>query len=179
MPKASEKSVKPKTKKAVAAKAKVKKAVPVKAVEAKAVPVVIEKSKAPEKLRNYFYANGKRKTSMATVRLYVDGQGTITINNRSFENYFTVFTDRDKVLSPLRMAGALKTFDLSVMVSGGGVHSQAEAVRHAISKALLEHDAALRSILKPAGFLTRDSRIKERKKYGLKKARRAPQWQKR
>lgn len=127
----------------------------------------------------YFYANGKRKTSVACVRLYKDGKGAITINERSFENYFPVFTDQDKILSPLKTTNNLKSFDISVKVHGGGIHSQAEAVRHGIAKALLELNAEHRSALKPLGFLTRDSRIKERKKYGLKRARRAPQWQKR
>ena len=132
-----------------------------------------------KKLGVYFYANGKRKTSVACVRLFKDGKGAITINGRTFENYFPVLTDQDKVLTPLRVVNVLKAFDITAKVFGGGVHSQAEAVRHGIAKALLEYDAATRSILKPLGLLTRDSRVKERKKYGLKRARRAPQWQKR
>lgn len=140
----------------------------------------IEKETAPKKqLGTYFYANGKRKTSVACVRVFKDGKGEITINDRTFENYFPVATDQDKVLTPLRVANVLKSFDITVKVFGGGIHSQAEAVRHGIAKALLEYDAAVRSILKPLGLLTRDSRVKERKKYGLKRARRAPQWQKR
>lgn len=133
----------------------------------------------PKRNGTYFYANGKRKTSVASVRLYQDGKGVITINGRAFENYFPVFTDQDKIMAPLRMANTLKTFDIVVQVRGGGIHSQAEAVRHGVSKALLEHDGNLRTTLKPMGFLTRDSRIKERKKYGLKRARRAPQFSKR
>lgn len=128
---------------------------------------------------NYFYANGKRKTSVAGVRLYTGGKGGITVNERTFENYFPVSTDQDKILSPLRLASALHTFTISVQVHGGGVHSQAEAVRHGISKALLQHNVEVRGTLKHAGFLTRDSRVKERKKYGLKRARRAPQFSKR
>lgn len=127
----------------------------------------------------YFYANGKRKTSVACVRLHKDGKGVITVNGRSFENYFPVFTDQDKVTSPLRATNNAKTFDITVKVHGGGIHSQAEAVRHGIAKALLGFNAEYRSVVKPLGFLTRDSRVKERKKYGLKRARRAPQWQKR
>ncbi|MEK7523433.1 MAG: 30S ribosomal protein S9 [Patescibacteria group bacterium] len=133
----------------------------------------------PKRSGTYFYANGKRKTSVAGVRLYQNGKGVITINGRTFENYFPVFTDQDKIMAPLRMANTLKTFDIVVQVHGGGIHSQAEAVRHGVSKALLEHDSNLRTTLKPMGFLTRDSRIKERKKYGLKRARRAPQFSKR
>lgn len=128
---------------------------------------------------NYYYANGKRKTSVSTVRMYANGKGEITINERTFENYFTLFLDQDKILAPLRLTNTLKAFDITVQVQGGGVHSQAEAVRHGISKALLAYDVALRSILKPIGFLTRDSRVKERKKYGLHRARRAPQFSKR
>lgn len=131
------------------------------------------------KTRNYFYANGKRKTSVASVRLISEGKGAVVINNRPFENYFPVLTDQDKVVSPLKLTGNLKIFDVSVKVNGGGVHSQAEAVRHGISKALLLFNGEYRSVLKPLGYLTRDSRVKERKKYGLKRARRAPQWQKR
>lgn len=195
MPKKTEKSVvkTPKAKKvapkvvAVKAEAKPKapkpaplsgaKSTPVKAVAVIAsVPKLAPKS-APK--TTYFFANGKRKTSVACVRLHKDGKGVITINERSFENYFPVFTDQDKVLSPLKTTNNLKSFDISVIVHGGGIHSQAEAVRHGIAKALLELNAEHRSALKPLGFLTRDSRIKERKKYGLKRARRAPQWQKR
>ena len=135
--------------------------------------------KETKKLPPYFYANGKRKTSVASVRLFSSGNGNITVNDRTFENYFPVFTDQDKILAPLRITNTLKTFTISVRVNGGGIHSQAEAVRHGISKALLLTDANQRLTLKHAGFLTRDSRVKERKKYGLKRARRAPQWQKR
>lgn len=140
---------------------------------------VVEKKPAPKKLGTYFYAHGKRKTSVASVRLFTNGKGTLTINERTFENYFPLFTDQDKVLSPLKVTNTQKLFDIVVKVFGGGVHSQADAVRHAVAKALLEYQADLRSTLKPHGFLTRDSRVKERKKYGLKRARRAPQWQKR
>lgn len=175
MPKKIEKSAvktakTPKTKKAEP-KAETKKS--------KAPKPTIIKALKPVLKTTYFYANGKRKTSVACVRLYKDGKGAITVNERSFENYFPVFTDQDKILAPLKTTNNLKTFDISAKVHGGGIHSQAEAVRHGISKALLEFNAEYRSNLKPLGFLTRDSRIKERKKYGLKRARRAPQWQKR
>lgn len=197
--KPSKKAAKPATPKtAAASKASTKKAAS-KKIPPKAAPKVPMEISAEERMEvpakkeakpaakpavpvargPYFYANGKRKTSVASVRLYKDGKGKITVNERAFEEYFPVFTDQDKILSPLRMSNALKLFDILVHVFGGGIHSQAEAVRHGISKALLEHDAALRSVLKPVGFLTRDSRVKERKKYGLKRARRAPQWQKR
>lgn len=145
-------------------------------------PKVKEKAKLPvaeKRTDNYFYANGKRKTAIAMVRLYTNGKGTVTINERTFENYFPLFIDKEKILAPLKMTNANKTFDISARVIGGGVHSQAEAIRHAVSKALLLFNPEFRITLKHAGFLTRDSRVKERKKYGLKRARRAPQFSKR
>ncbi|MFA6521765.1 MAG: 30S ribosomal protein S9 [Candidatus Gracilibacteria bacterium] len=138
-----------------------------------------KEAKVKKVIGTYYYADGQRKTSEASVRLIEKGTGIITVNERTFENYFPVFTDQDKILSPLRVTNQLKTFDITVKVQGGGIHSQAEAIRHGISKALLAYNVEYRSLLKPIGFLTRDSRVKERKKYGLKRARRAPQWQKR
>lgn len=126
----------------------------------------------------YFYANGKRKTSVARVRLYENGKGDIIINNQPVDEYFFGILV-GKVKAPLKLANAQKLFDITVKVTGGGVSSQADAARHGISKALLEYDPELRKTLKQAGFLTRDSRSKERKKFGLKRARRAPQWAKR
>jgi small subunit ribosomal protein S9 len=142
----------------------------------KKIPVAKSEQKSAQP---YFYANGKRKTSVSTVRLYTNGKGIITVNARTLEHYFPVFTDQDKIIAPLRVTNTQKMFDVTVKVFGGGIHSQAEAVRHGISKALLEYSAELRTTLKPLGFLTRDPRVKERKKYGLHRARRAPQWQKR
>lgn len=142
-------------------------------------PSTASKTSMSAQKETYFYANGKRKTSVASVRIYQNGKGMFTVNNRTLENYFPVFTDRDKILSPLRIVNKTKDFDISARVHGGGVHSQAEAVRHGISKALLQFDVSHRTALKSAGFLTRDSRVKERKKYGLKRARRAPQFSKR
>lgn len=168
------------TKKTTAKKSTVK---ATKAAPEKATPVKIEEkaiaAQFVKRTGNYFYANGKRKTSVACVRLYSNGTGSITVNTKPFEVYFPVFTDQDKIISPLRVSNVVKAFDITVLVHGGGIHSQAEAVRHGIAKALLAYDAALRSILKPIGLITRDSRVKERKKYGLKRARRAPQFSKR
>lgn len=131
-----------------------------------------------KKSGHYFYANGKRKTSVARVRLYENGKGEIIVNNHSINDYF--FGELiGSIKAPLKIANALKLFDITALVTGGGISSQADAVRHGISKALLEYDPELRSALKKAGFLTRDSRVKERKKFGLKRARRAPQWAKR
>jgi len=126
----------------------------------------------------YFYANGKRKTSVARVRMYENGKGEIVVNNRPIDQYF-FGSLIGNVTAPLKLANAAKMFDVIVMVVGGGVSSQSEAIRHGVSKALLEYDPELRKTLRQAGFLTRDSRNKERKKPGLKRARRAPQWAKR
>ncbi len=127
---------------------------------------------------NYFYANGKRKTSIARVRLYENGKGEIIVNNSPVDEYF-FGTLIGNIKAPLKLANAMKLFDITALVVGGGVSSQSDAIRHGIAKALLEYDPELRKVLKTAGFLTRDSRTKERKKFGLKKARRAPQWAKR
>lgn len=140
------------------------------------------KAKAEEKSAvtfkgNYHYANGKRKTSVARVRLY-DGKGDIFVNDQPMEEYF-FGTLIGNVKAPLKLVEMLKRFDISVKVNGGGVASQADAVRHGIAKALIVFDPSLRTTLKRAGFLTRDSRVKERKKFGLKRARRAPQFSKR
>ncbi|MCC8191774.1 MAG: 30S ribosomal protein S9 [Ruminococcus sp.] len=126
----------------------------------------------------YFYGTGRRKHSVARVRLY-QGTGKITINNRDIDDYFGLETLKLIVRQPLALTGNEGTFDIVCTVSGGGVTGQAGAIRHGISRALLEFDAELRPTLKAAGFLTRDPRMKERKKYGLKAARRAPQFSKR
>ncbi|EKD47827.1 MAG: 30S ribosomal protein S9, partial [uncultured bacterium] len=121
----------------------------------------------------YYSACGKRKTSIARVRLY-KGTGKIIINERDAKEYLKIKELIGVMKSPLKLVKKEKDFDISVKVTGGGPTGQAEAIRHGISKALLEYDAELRPILKKGGYLTRDPRIKERKKYGLKKARRAP-----
>ena len=127
---------------------------------------------------HYFYANGKRKTAIARVRLYEKGKGNIIVNNQPIEDYF-FGTLIGNIKAPLKLTKLQKTFDITVKVVGGGISSQSDAVRHGIAKAILVFDPSLRPTLKKVGFLTRDSRIKERKKYGLKRARRAPQWSKR
>ena len=126
----------------------------------------------------YFYANGKRKSAVARVRLY-KGAGRVVVNGMDAREYFGTDESINVMMAPLVLLGAEKSYDISAMVEGGGKHGQADAVRHGIAKALLEVDADNRSRLKPEGFLTRDSRIKERKKFGLHKARRAPQFSKR
>lgn len=127
----------------------------------------------------YFYANGKRKSAVARVRVYEKGQGRIVINGKPYKKYLTIKETYDIVQTPLRLTNHVKDMDIEVMVTGGGPHSQAEAIRHGITKALVTFDLTLRATLKKAGLLTRDSRVKERKKYGLKRARRAPQFSKR
>lgn len=127
----------------------------------------------------YFYAAGRRKTSVAKVRLYPNGNGKITVNEHPLEEYFPLSSTQRIVAEPLSSTDQRKKFDMSVVVRGGGVTGQAEAIRHGVARALLEFDEELRSQLKKEGFLTRDPRAKERKKYGLKRARRAPQFSKR
>ena len=129
--------------------------------------------------RKYFYAVGKRKTSIATVRLYPDGQGKIEINEKPAKGFFTVSTQLGTILDPLKATNNVKNVDLTIHVEGGGNTGQAQAIRHGIARALAEFDVLLRPKLKKLGYLTRDSRKVERKKPGLKKARRSPQWAKR
>ncbi|MBP3706489.1 MAG: 30S ribosomal protein S9 [Clostridia bacterium] len=126
----------------------------------------------------YFYGTGRRKSSVARVRVY-NGTGKITINERDIDDYFGLETLKVIVRQPLNLTGTLDKFDIVCRVSGGGVTGQAGAIRHGIARALLQADENLRPELKKAGFLTRDPRMKERKKYGLKGARRAPQFSKR
>ena len=126
----------------------------------------------------YFYGTGRRKNSVARVRVY-NGTGKITINDRDIDDYFGLETLKLIVRQPLAVAGVEGKFDIVVRVAGGGVYRQAGANRHGLSPALLVYDENLRGELKKAGFLTRDPRMKERKKYGLKAARRAPQFSKR
>ena len=126
----------------------------------------------------YFYGTGRRKSSVARVRVY-NGTGKIVINDREIDDYFGLETLKLIVRQPLNLTGTLDKFDIICRVAGGGVTGQAGAIRHGISRALLQYDAELRPELKKAGLLTRDPRMKERKKYGLKGARRAPQFSKR
>ena len=126
----------------------------------------------------YFYGTGRRKKSVARVRVYA-GTGKITINDRDIDDYFCLETLKLIVRQPLALTGTADKFDIVCKVAGGGVTGQAGAIRHGLSRALLQYDENLRPELKKAGFLTRDPRMKERKKYGLKGARRAPQFSKR
>ena len=126
----------------------------------------------------YFYGTGRRKKSVARVRVY-PGTGKIVINDREIDDYFGLDTLKLIVRQPLNLTETGEKFDVICKVQGGGVTGQAGAIRHGLSRALLQYDENLRPALKKAGFLTRDPRMKERKKYGLKGARRAPQFSKR
>ncbi|MCI5905301.1 MAG: 30S ribosomal protein S9 [Oscillospiraceae bacterium] len=131
-----------------------------------------------ESKQPYFYGTGRRKSSVARVRVYA-GSGNVTINGRDIDDYFGLETLKLIVRQPLVLTENAEKFDIVCTVAGGGVTGQAGAIRHGLSRALLQYDAELRPVLKKAGFLTRDPRMKERKKYGLKAARRAPQFSKR
>ncbi|OUN00429.1 MAG: 30S ribosomal protein S9 [Paenibacillaceae bacterium ZCTH02-B3] len=125
-----------------------------------------------------YIATGRRKTAVARVRL-VPGEGRITVNKRNIDDYFGLESLKLIVRQPLVLTGLDGKYDVYVIANGGGISGQAGAIRHGIARALLKIDPELRPALKKAGFLTRDPRMKERKKYGLKKARRAPQYSKR
>ena len=129
--------------------------------------------------RPYMYGTGRRKSSVARVHLIPGGTGKITINGRDIDDYFGLDTLKLIVRQPLNTVGMTDKVDIECTVTGGGVSGQAGAIRHGISRALLLVDESFRAPLKAAGFLTRDPRMKERKKYGLKAARRAPQFSKR
>ncbi len=168
-------------KKSAAKKAPAKKAAPKKESVKKAA---VKKESTPEtketmKKGSYIPAVGRRKTSIARIRLVKNGKGEITVNGRPFKEYFGVYEYQIQVREPLVVVGQDDAVDVSVKVAGGGLRGQAEAVRHGISRALVQLNPTFRKSLKKLGYLTRDPRAKERKKFGLKKARRAPQWSKR
>lgn len=147
------------------------------------IAVKARKPAAPA-VKQYFYAAGKRKTAVARIKLFLkpknENRGTAeSVNGKPLDSYFPISLQQQIVHSPFKIAGQTGVFDFSADVEGGGPWSQAEAIRHAVSRALLTYDPGLRASLKPAGFLTRDARMKERKKYGLHRARRGPQFSKR
>jgi len=135
-------------------------------------------AKTVNKKKIQYLGTGRRKKAIARVRL-LPGNGAIVVNKRELDNYFGLDTLKQIVNQPLVLVGASDKFDVMVNVKGGGISGQAGAIRHGIARALCEADIAYRAPLKKAGFLTRDPRMKERKKYGLKKARKAPQFSKR
>jgi small subunit ribosomal protein S9 len=126
----------------------------------------------------YFYGTGKRKTAIARVRL-LPGSGTIVINGKPLEELFPQFALQAAIVEPLRVTGTLDRFNAVAKVEGGGISGQAGALRHGIARALAKTDEGLKPLLRQYGLLTRDARVKERKKYGLKRARKAPQYTKR
>lgn len=136
-------------------------------------------AKATTKKKVQYWGTGRRKKAIARVRLIPAGDGVITVNGKSLDEYFGLDTLKFIVRQPIELLGVSAKYDVIVSVVGGGLSGQAGAIRHGISRALLEAEPDSRAALKKEGFLTRDSRMKERKKYGLKKARRAPQFSKR
>jgi len=163
--------------KKTAAKKTVKKVVakkPVKKIEKPVVKVVEGKISG-----EYLEAVGRRKTSIARVRIYTRGDKKVSVNGKTLAEYFPSTLMQKKIMDPLEKMNVLDKFGVTVMVRGGGLNSQSEAIRHGISRTLVKFNADFRKRLKRAGFLTRDSRQRERKKFGLKRARRAPQWAKR
>lgn len=140
---------------------------------------------AKETKQEYFYAVGRRKTAVLQARLYPIPAGKdateadVTVNDKDFKKYFQTVRLQNVLLAPLRAVGMIGQFRVTLVARGGGQSGQADAARLAIARALTEYDASLRPVLKTSGFLVRDARKVERKKYGLKKARRAPQWSKR
>lgn len=188
------KTVKPKAEKVVkpakeskAVKAKEEKIVPKAAKVVKETPVKAEKIEKVEKTaknitQKYFSAIGRRKTSVAQVRLFENenaADGDLIVNEKKLKEYFPVALQQNNVLAPLKAVGMHGKFSMTVIVRGGGTTGQVEAVRLGVSRALVEFDEKLKKSLKGLGFMTRDSRKVERKKAGLKKARKSPQWSKR
>ena len=150
-----------------------------KVAEEKKVVAKKTTKKIPANKNVEFTGTGRRKNSIARVRLVPNGKGQFTINKANIEEYFNLGVYRLVANQPFEVTGTMGKYDVIVNVHGGGLSGQAGAIRHGIARALLQADADFRPVLKKAGFLTRDPRMKERKKYGLKAARRAPQFSKR
>lgn len=132
-----------------------------------------------KEIKKYIYATGGRKEAKVQLKLYLNGKGTFSVNDKDYLKYFPYFEFQKIIFAPLEILGLNNKFDILVRVRGGGIRGQAEAIRYALAHALVKFNPDFRKSFKKIKFLTRDSRIKERKKFGLKKARRAPQWQKR
>ena len=147
-------------------------------VEKKHVAEVVEKKAMITPGGKYYHAVGKRKSAIAKVRIY-KGAGVITVNNKPITEYFAVKTWVGTAKSPLKITATLQKYDIVILTHGGGLNAQAEAIRHGITRALIQADPLNKPTLKKAGLLTRDPRVKERKKFGLKRARKAPQFSKR
>ncbi|KPJ54939.1 30S ribosomal protein S9 [Parcubacteria bacterium DG_72] len=136
-------------------------------------------AKKPAKKEKYFQSVGRRKTAVARVRLFDKGDKSININEKDYKEYFPTLELQQIIESPLNKMRIEEKFKILARVQGGGIHAQAEAVRHGIARALVKFNEDFKKRLRKAGYLTRDSRMRERKKFGLKRARRAPQWSKR
>ena len=146
----------------------------------KKVAVKKTEKKAPAKKKEKFFESiGRRKTAKARVRIFSKGEKNIKVNGKDFKEYFPIFELQQIVLSPFSRTDLIDQYGVTINVKGGGTVAQAEAVRHGITKALVSANPELRPALKKVGYLTRDPRMRERKKFGLKRARRAPQWRKR
>lgn len=165
-----------------------KKAVPKKVVQEKSARKPVKKTEAKDvdktaakKARtiSYFEATGRRKTAVARVRLFTQGEKMILVNDKQYQQYFSAMELQSIILAPLELMNCLDKFRVQTIIRGGGLHAQAEALRHGIARALTLFNPTFKKRLKKAGYLTRDSRMRERKKFGLKRARRAPQWSKR
>ena len=137
------------------------------------------KEKKPTKKAKYWEAVGRRKTSTARVRIFSQGAKDFIVNEQKLDKYFSIAFLSQTAVSPIEILKLGGKFKVTVKTKGGGIYGQAQAIRHGLSRALVEFNPNFRKKLKKAGFLTRDPRMKERKKFGLKKARRAPQWKKR
>ena len=142
-------------------------------------PTTKKKVEKPKKPARYLETVGRRKTAVARVRLFTQGEKSILINKKTYQDYFPTLELQQVATASLEIMKSLDKFRILAKVRGGGIHAQAEAVRHGISRALVEFNPDFRKRLRKAGFLTRDPRMRERKKFGLKRARRAPQWAKR
>ncbi len=138
-----------------------------------------EQTVTPTETQRYFEAVGRRKTSVARVRLYPSNKNALIVNDKTPEEYFPYESTRIKALEILVKKNLPQKFKITARIKGGGIAAQAEALRHGIARALLKYDESLRPDLKKSGYLTRDMRMKERRKFGLKKARKAAQWSKR
>lgn len=132
-----------------------------------------------KKITKYFGAVGRRKTAVARVRIYPKTKKGFLINDKDYQDYFPTFETRETAMAPLKLINLEDKFSVSVKVKGGGFHAQAEAVRHGLARALVKFNPEFRKRLKKAGYLTRDPRMRERKKFGKKRARKSPQWSKR
>ncbi len=178
VPKASQKKPKLKVKQKILDKKKKVKAPIKKKIKKK--PLAKKPAKKElEKKAKYWEGTGRRKTAVARVRIFKETKGKISINEKEYCSYFPLLELSQTAVSPLKKLDIWGRFKVSIKVRGGGISSQAEAVRHGLSRALIEFDKKNRQKLRHLGYLTRDSRMRERKKFGLKRARRAPQWSKR